>query len=376
MKIMVLGIRGMPNVQGGVETHAEHLYRELALLGCDVEALVRSPFAHRGQHRFGSVRLRRLWSPSRPGLEAFVHSLLGVIYAGFRRPDVLHIHAIGPAIVAPIARMLGLRVVVTHHGTDYQREKWGRFARWVLRSGERNGMKYAHARIAISANLVNLIQSQYGLDSHLIPNGVKVNSPSRDTNEVRRFGLEPGKYFLHVGRMVPEKRQLDLIRAYSRHPHGWKLALVGSIDSTPYAQQIRALSDTPGLLLTDYLSGESLRQLYSHAGAFILPSSHEGLPIAMLEALSYGLEVLASDIPANLEVGLDSSHYYPLGDLTALSAGLIRLERSSPDEAARRARSLWTASKYDWTRVAKQTLEVYQQVRNDRHEKLPYSSKH
>src|ERR1700730_15744852 len=158
---MVLGIRGIPSIQGGVETHAEQLYERLAQLGCDVEVLVRTPFVPPRHRSFGTIRLRRIWSPRTSGYEALVHSLLGVLYAGVTRPDILHIHAIGPAAVTPIARLLGLRVVVTNHGPDYERDKWGEFARWVLRTGESFGMRYSHARIAISRGIQTLIQSRY-----------------------------------------------------------------------------------------------------------------------------------------------------------------------------------------------------------------------
>jgi len=129
LRIMVLGIRGIPSVQGGVETHAEQLYERLAHMDCDVEVLVRSPFVPATRRWLGSIRIRRIWSPRSTGFEALVHSVLGVLYAAIVRPDVLHIHAIGPAIVTPIARFLGLRVVVTNHGPDYDRAKWGPFAK-------------------------------------------------------------------------------------------------------------------------------------------------------------------------------------------------------------------------------------------------------
>jgi glycosyltransferase involved in cell wall biosynthesis len=362
MKIMVLGIRGMPNVQGGIETHAEHLYQELVALGCHVEVLVRTPHVSRQQRVVGGIRLRRLWSPRQQGLEAFVHSLIGVLYAGIHRPDILHIHAIGPSIVTPIARLLGLKVVVTHHGPDYAREKWGRFARWVLRAGERVGMRYAHARIAISSTVANLIRTRYGLDSYLIPNGVATAGRCSDSQHVRSLGLEPGSYFLHVGRMVPEKRQLDLIQAYERQPRGWKLALAGAPDGSDYARQVVAAATAAGAVLAGYVRGDALRQLYSNAGAFVLPSSHEGLPIALLEAMSYGLPVLASDIPANLEIGLDSSSYFPTGDVAALATAMARLEATPPDEDAKLARSTWTQAGYNWRHVAEQTLAVYQRL--------------
>src|SRR5581483_1599709 len=200
---MVLGVRSLSGVQGGVETHAEQLYPRLAKLGCDVEVLVRTPFTPRKHKWLGDVRLRRIWSPRTPGFEALVHSILGVLYAGVSRPDVLHIHAVGPSIVAPIARLMGLRVVVTHHGPDYDRDKWGWFARWVLRSGESLGMIYANARIAISKVIMDGVRTRYGRDSDLIPNGaVSVEMP-RETNEIERHGLKRGRYFLQVSRIVP-----------------------------------------------------------------------------------------------------------------------------------------------------------------------------
>jgi glycosyltransferase involved in cell wall biosynthesis len=353
----------MPNVPGGVETHAEHLYKRMVSLGCSVEVLVRTPYVPREQRTFGRIRLRRIWAPRQVGFEALVHSVLCVLYAGLARPDILHIHAVGPAIVTPIARLMGLRVVVTHHGPDYDRDKWGGFARWVLRTGERVGMRYSHARIAISKVIAELIRSNYGRDASLIPNGVIVADRQIDSEHVRRYGMEPGRYFLQVGRVVPEKRQLDLIRAYASAPsRGWKLALVGGLDSGPYSAQVEAAARSAGVVLTGFLKGVALEQLYSHAGAFVLPSSHEGLPIVLLEALSYGLPVLASDIPAHLEIGLDESSYFPVGDVASLTTALTMLTQIPQDEAKRSARIKWVASTYDWDRIAAQTLAVYKSI--------------
>jgi len=360
---MVLGLRGIPDVQGGVETHAQHLYPRLARLGCDVEVLVRTQYVSPGQSHFGAVRLRRVWCPRSARLEALIHSVIGVAVAGLLRPDILHIHAVGPAIVTPIARLMGLRVVVTHHGPDYDRDKWGPFARWVLRTGERFGMRYSNARIAISKVIADLIMRKYDRDAALIPNGVLPVVATGDHEYVDRFGLEPGKYFLNVGRLVPEKRQLDLIKAYQIVPAtSWKLALVGGLSSDAYSSEVRAVANVPGVVLTGFLSGTALRQIYANAGAFVLPSSHEGLPIAMLEALSYGLPVLASDIPPNLEVGLNSECYFPLGNLAALANGLSRLSHEERNDRARVDLRDWVARRYNWDEIADGTLRVYEYV--------------
>jgi glycosyltransferase involved in cell wall biosynthesis len=359
---MVLGIRGIPSVQGGVETHAEQLYERLARMDCDVEVLVRTPFVPATRRSVGSIRLRRIWAPRSTGYEALVHSLLGVLYAAIVRPDVLHIHAIGPAIVTPIARFLGLRVVVTNHGPDYDRDKWGPFAKWVLRTGESFGMRSANARIAISKVIGHLIQEQYHRDSDLIPNGAVPVKPESATSEIERFGLQGGKYFLQVGRIVAEKRQLDLIQAFARvRPPGWKLVLVGA-GGGDYGQAVKAAATAAGVVLTGFQRGAALAQLYTHAGAFVLPSSHEGLPIALLEALSFGLPVLASDIPANLEIGLPQTSYFPMGDTVALAERLAALACTHQDEAAREVRRRWVHDRYDWGRIAQQTRAVYSRV--------------
>jgi glycosyltransferase involved in cell wall biosynthesis len=257
---------------------------------------------------------------------------------------------------------MGLRVVVTHHGPDFDRDKWGWFARWVLRSGESLGMLYSHARIAISQVIVDAIRMRYGRDSDLIPNGAVLVDPASETDEIERHGLKRGRYFLQVSRLVPEKRQLDLIRAFGlARPPGWQLALVGG-GTGEYAAKVQAAARAEGVILTGFQKGDALRQLYSHAGGFALPSSHEGLPIAILEALSYGLPVIASNIPANLEIGLDSSSYFPVGDHAALAERLIKLAETPPDPAEIEARRQWVARTYDWERIAAQTHAVYQRV--------------
>ncbi len=364
VRIMVLGVRGIPNVQGGVETHAEQLYGRLARLGCDVEILVRSPFVKRDYRIHEGIRLRPIWSPRTSGFEAVIHSILGVIYAGFARPDVLHVHAVGPAIVTPIARVMGLRVIVTHHGPDYERDKWGWFARWVLRTGESLGMRYSHARIAISRVILDSIRTKYHRECDLIPNGSVAVQARAESNEIERFGLERGRYFLQVSRIVPEKRQLELIQAYTlARPQGWKLALVGA-GGNEYSKRVERAAALAGsdVVLTGFQRGVALQQLYSHAGAFVLPSSHEGLPIAILEALSYGLPVLASNIPANLEIGLEDNAYFPVGDIPALAERLKYLAQAPSDPATNDARREWVARTFDWEQVSQQTYAVYQRV--------------
>ena len=363
LRVMMLGLRGFPNVQGGVETHAEHLCPLLGELGCDVTVLARSPYqpAEVGSVWKG-VKFVPLWAPKSKGLEAILHSFIGVLYAAVKRPDILHIQAIGPAIMTLPARLLGLRVVVTHHGPDYDRQKWDGFARFVLQLGERWGMRWSNRRIVISQVIANLVRTKHGVASVLIPNGVVLPQLPSSAGALDSFGLKRGQYVLLVSRLVQEKRHLDLIEAFTQASlKDWKLVLVGASDHPDaYVKTlIAATENNANVVMTGFQNGLALQELYAHAGLFVLPSSHEGLPIAMLEALSYGLPVIASDIPANLEVGLPETCYFRLGSIGDLVIRLKNMSLTPCKFEAREARRHWVSNQYDWNKIAGETVVVY-----------------
>lgn len=364
--VMMLGLRGFPGVQGGVETHAEHLCPRLVEAGCAVTVLARSPYQPvEVGPEWSGVRFVPLWAPKSKGLEAILHSFLGVLYAAIKRPDILHIQAIGPGVMTLLARLLGLRVVVTHHGPDYDRQKWGRFARFVLQLGERWGMRCSNGRIVISKVIAELVHRKHGVGSALIPNGVVLPEILHSDDVLVDHRLVHGKYVLLVSRLVEEKRHLDLIEAFSRAAlPGWKLVLVGASDHPDaYVKRVMDVAGrTPNVVMTGFQKGRALHELYSHAGLFVLPSSHEGLPIALLEALSFGLPVVASDIPANLEVGLSPDCYFPLGDVDALASCIVAHAARTPEQGERAALRVWVSQKYDWQRIAEQTMDVYRKI--------------
>jgi glycosyltransferase involved in cell wall biosynthesis len=367
---MVLGLRGIPDVQGGIEKHVEKLCPLLQRMGCDLEVIVRTPYVRRRPgDSWNGIRLLRIWSPKSKFCETIIHTFVGVLVAAVKRPDLLHIHAVGPAIMVPLARLFGLRVVVTHHGADYEREKWGGFAKFILRAGEACGMLFGNQRIAISQVIRHLIKHKYAVDCEYIPNGTELPELPTSTSALTHFGLQPQKYVLMVGRLVREKRQADLIAAFNKVAlDGWKLVLVGDSEhATDYTRAIRDMvADSTNIVMTGVQTGLTLQELYTHAGAFVLPSSHEGLPIALMEALSYRLPIIASDIPANLEIGLDRRSYFRMGDVDALA----RMLQSVPELAwsrqaiANTRRCLET--KQTWQSVAESTISLYRKAAQPR----------
>jgi len=362
-KIAVLGLRGFPEVQGGIETHSENLYPLICSLGFDVVCITRSPYHNRGEWK--GVRFKRVWAPKSKYFEAIVHSVLGVFQAARLRPDVLHIHGVGPSLVAPLGRLLGLKVVVTHHGPDYDREKWNWVAKSILRFGEWCGMRFANERIVISPVIEAMVRKKYSVESTIIPNGVRLPELAASLSYIERHGLEPNNYVLLVSRIVPEKRHFDLISAFEKCgiPEV-KLALVGDSDHPDnYSRSLKArVAEDPNLVLTGFIRGEELRALFQHARLFVLPSSHEGLPISLLEALSYGLPCLASNIPANVAVGMDADCYFELGNTDELARKIEdALSRDWSQDDRERIRS-WIEDTYDWKKIAEQTVEVYEKI--------------
>lgn len=369
VKIIVTGLRGIPHLQGGVEKHCEQLYPILAEKNYDIEVIGRSPFLNRSATEYKGVQIRRLYAPdpSFKGLEAFVNTLIGVLYAGIKRPDILHIHAVGPALFTPLAKLLGLKVIVTHHGFDYGREKWGRVGKAIISSGERLGMKFADKVIVISEQIKRHVQEKYHVESVKIPNGVVLKARASGMETLNRYHLKQHRYFLMVSRFVPEKRQDDLIRAFIEAKiEGWKLVFVGGISpSDDYIIKIQNIAkQNRDILLTGFLTGQSLEELYANAGCFVLPSSHEGLPIAVLEAMSYGRRILASDIEANLEIGLDPESYFSLGNVRELARKMRGISESVTDMDEVKA-FISQAASYSWESIAEKTHTTYQALLKD-----------
>jgi len=363
LRVTMLGIRGFPNVQGGAENHAQNLSVNLSKLGCEVEVIVRSPHIPKGSSRtFGGIALVRVWSPHMKGVETFVHTLLGVLRAAWTRPDILHIHSVGPALFTPLARAFGLRVVVTHHLLNYENEKWGPVARAVLRLGERAGMMCANGRIAVSAALAARMERTYRVPVRVIPNGICRPQKMQSTAVLAAFDLKRSRYALTVARVDEQKRQLDLIKAFARaRRHPWKLAIVGGADySSEYARAVaQAAGETAGVVLLGHQTGEALAELFTHAGVFVLPSSHEGQPIAVLEAMSYGCPTILSDIPPHREIGASNSEFVRVGDIAALAERLDATFCAGTERRMDGVEREGLMRNHDWGQIARHTLEVY-----------------
>lgn len=362
MKIVVVGTRGIPDILGGVETHCQELYPRIAKMGHDVTIIRRTPYltdSNKDLQSFQDVKLLDLYAPRKKSVEAIVHTFLAVLKARSLNADIVHIHSIGPNILAPFARLLGLKVVMTHHGPDYDRQKWGFLAKNMLKLGEWCGAKFSNHIIVISDVIRQLLLRKYNAKNQsLIFNGITIPKKSKRTDYIESLGLEPEKYVVSIGRFVKEKRFDDLINAFAKSGvTDYKLAIAGDADHPDeYSEYLKELARQNNVVLTGFIKGEKLNQLMTNAALFVIPSSHEGLPFALLEAMSYNLDVISSDIPANKLSCLSEDDFYPMGDTDALA----QLIKSRLDKG--RKEREYDLSAYDWGAIACQTAEVYNEV--------------
>lgn len=357
MKIVVTGTRGIPNVMGGVETHCEELFPRIAAKGFDVTVIRRKSYVHDEMKEWNGVKLVDIETPKKKAFEAIIHTFKAINAAKKIGADILHIHAIGPALLVPYAKILGMKVVFTHHGPDYDRDKWGTMAKTILKLGERMGCMFADDVIVISDVIRNLIKNKYNRTNrvHLIYNGVSKPEICDYPEYFKELGIEKGKYILGMCRFVPEKNLHHLVEAFSKiNNQGCKLVLAGDTDfEDDYSRKLKAMAKEHGVILTGFIKGRKLHSLLTHTRCFVLPSSHEGLPIALLEAMSYKLPVIVSDIPANLEVGLKHDNYFPVGNINAL-ADKLQHNIDSPYTSVN-----YDMSNYNWDNIAEQISQVY-----------------
>jgi glycosyltransferase involved in cell wall biosynthesis len=365
MRIVFLGTRGFPNVQGGVEKHCENLTPLLVELGHEVIVFTRKPYVNPDLKNYRGVQLIALPSIKHKTLEAFLHTFLGLIVTLKYKPDIIHFQSIGPGSFAFLGRLLSGKIVLTTHGSNYEHMKWNKIEKKILKFFEGIAMHWSHEIIAISKPIGEKIKKEYGRTPFIIPNGVQIISPVDSCSKLNELGLSKGKYILTVGRLVPEKGYHDLTQAFLELGlPKWKLVIVGASDhESEYSRNLIHNSlINPNILFTGFLSGIQLYELYSHAGLFVLPSYYEGLPISLLEAMSFGLTCIVSDIPGNRNVGLSESHYFEVGNVNALKKVIQEFVRCQNTEVESKAQIEMIKTNYDWRNVAKMTDQVYRNM--------------
>ena len=367
LNIAMFGHKRIPSREGGIEVVVAELSTRMAAMGHNVTCLNRSGHHVSGQEfdeeqlsEYNGVRLKKVWTLDKKGLAAMSSSVSAAFKTAFGKYDVVHIHAEGPAFMCWLPKLFGKRVIVTIHGLDWARAKWGKFASWYIKKGERNAAKHADEIIVLSKGVQDYFLNTYKRETVFIPNGVS-RPESMESDEIeRRWGLTKDDYVLFLGRLVPEKGIHYLLEAWKGIFTSKKLVIVGgSSDTSDYTTRLRKLAGD-NVIFTGFQQGRVLDELYSNAYVYVLPSDLEGMPLTLLEAMSYGNCCLVSSIEECTQVIGDHGVVFEKGNVEDLRKKMQELlDKPEMVKIFKDTAADYICSEYSWDDVMARTLELY-----------------
>lgn len=368
----MLGHKRVPSREGGIEVVVEELSTRMVEAGHQVTCYNRRrKYVPEEEHaleeikEYKGIRIKRVFTYDKKGYAAVTASFFAACKAAFGTYDVVHFHAEGPAAVLWIPKMFGKRCVVTVHGLDHKREKWGGFASRYILFGEKCAVKFADEIIVLSKAVQQYFLDTYGRETRFIPNAV--NKPvRREADFIKKFGIDSGEYILYMARLVPEKGLRYLIEAFKHVQTDKKLVISGSIFIYDefYKEVLKMAEEDDRIIFTDFVDGQLLEELFSNAYVYTLPSDLEGMPMSLLEAMSYGNCCLVSDIPECTEVVNDKAVIFKKSNVEELRQKLQMLcDNEQIVEEYRSMTSDYICDKYKWDDVVEQTLELYKKTK-------------
>lgn len=368
IKVAFIGLRGIPAHYGGVENVVENLSVELVKLGYDITVYCRSQYCPNKINNYRGVKLKYYPTIVTKHTETFFHTLLCSLNAMFSNYDIVHYHALGNTIFSFMPRLLGKKTILTLHGLDYEREKWGKLAKNFLMFNEKLSLCFPNEVVSVSNTIKKHYFNKYKKEIYYIPNAVNINK-KLELNKLKKFGLKKG-YMLFLSRIVPEKGLHFLIEAYKKIKTDKQLVIVGdAIHSGDYYKKIKELANVElehnKIIFTGALYNEEKQEAFSNASIFFLPSTMEGMPIVLLEAMSYGLPILASDISPNLETGKDLINYFKSGDSESLRKNLLYMLKNYLILKKKALKSKdFLLKNFKWTKIAKEYDLIYKKLVN------------
>ena len=369
LNIAMLGHKRIPSREGGIEVVVEELATRMVQQGNEVTCYNRSghhvagtEFDTENLSEYEGIKLINVFTMEKKGLAAVTSSIVASIRSAFGKYDVVHIHAEGPAFLCWFPKLFGKKVIVTVHGLDHARAKWSKFASTYIMMGEKNAVRFADDIIVLSRGVQQYFKDVYNRKTIFIPNGV--NRPKfKEAKEItEKFALEKDSYILFLGRLVPEKGIKYLISAYRNVKTDKKLVIAGgSSDTDEFMNELKEISrEDDRIIFTGFVQGTILEELYSNAYIYTLPSDLEGMPLSLLEAMSYGNCCVTSDIPECSEVVEDKAVIFKKSDISDLKDKLQEL--CDDVEKVQKYKSEATdfiCKKYNWDDVVDQTMKLY-----------------
>ncbi len=368
LHIAMLGHKRIPSREGGVEIVVGELSSRMVLLGHKVTCYNRrghhvsgAEFDKSASKEYNGVKLKSVLTVDKKGLAAMSSSFFAAISAAFGKYDVVHFHAEGPCAMLWLPKLLGKKCIATIHGLDHKRAKWGRFASFYILTGEKCAARFADEIIVLSKNVQDYFMKKYNRKTVFIPNGATKCEKADAEKITELYQLKKDEYILFLGRLVPEKGIEYLIEAFKKIDTDKKLVIAGgSSDTQEFKNELEAKADDERIIFTGFVEGRLLEELYSNAYLYVLPSDLEGMPLSLIEAMSYGNCCLTSDIPECADVIGDYGITFKKSDVEDLSKKLQTLcDNPSTVEEYKNKAAEYICRKYNWNEVTEKTLSLY-----------------
>ena len=374
LNIAMLGHKRIPSREGGIEIVVEELSVKMVQYGHSVTCYNRSDHHVNEKvsgcnilREYKGVKIRKVFTINGKGFAAMTSSFFGALFCSLSEYDIVHFHAEGPCAVLWIPKLFGKKCVVTIHGIDWKRAKWGGFARRYIRFGEKIAVKYADEIIVLSEGIQRYFMDVYERKTVFIPNGVRRPVLCNPQLIKEKYNLGKDEYILFLGRLVPEKGIAYLIEAFKSVETDKKLVISGgSSDTDTFIQELKELArGDERIYFTGFVQGQALEELYSNAYVYCLPSDLEGMPLSLLEAMSYGNCCLTSDITECTEVVEDKALTFKKSDAADLKQKLQYLCNNPEKVQYLKGQAAdYICQKYSWDDVVEQTLEIYRKIAN------------
>ena len=367
MRIAMIGHKRIPSREGGVEIVVEELSTRLVKIGHRVDVYNRKGnnvanknIKTKKLKKYKGVNIITIPTINKKGLDALIYSFFASIVASFKKYDCLHYHAEGSCAMLWIPHLFRKRIVVTIHGLDWQRAKWGGFATKYIKFGEKLAAKYADEIIVLSKGVQKYFKDTYNRDTNFIPNGVNIPEIKEPNIIKEKYNLNGNDYILFLARIVPEKGLHYLIDAYNQIKTDKKLVIAGGASHTnDYYKEIQEkVKGNKNIIMTGFVQGEELEELYSNCFLYCLPSDIEGMPISLLEAMSYGKNCLVSDIEENTQVCGEYGHTFKKGDVQDLKEKLDSLLKEDKLIDANILKN-YVIEEYNWDDIVNETTILY-----------------
>ena len=367
LSCVMFGQKHINSREGGIEVVVEELATRMVKKNLHVTCINRrghhisgAEFDTQPLNEYKGIKILTVPTIKKRGLAALSSAFFASVRTAWGDYDIVHIHAEGPALFCWIPKLAGKRVICTIHGLDHQRAKWSKIGKFFILQGEKAAVKYSDEIIVLSKAVQNYFIDKYNRKTVFIPNGVNRPEMVSACEITKLWNLKKDDYILFLGRIVPEKGVHYLIEAYKKVNTEKKLVIAGGTSDTHEYMQKLLLSRNENIIFTGFQEGRILKELYSNAYIYCLPSDLEGMPLSLLEAMSFGNCCIVSDIPECKEVVKDKAISFEKGnveDLSRILSELIRNEKIV--QKFKSSAADFVCKKYNWDLIVDKTLEIY-----------------